>query len=98
MEQQKRLLHIFVSTISQLIKHRNLKILGPTPHNTQGIMLGRDKNFQVLMLYELRNRENKKYARDVFAVPPFSLRSVQYTEMSLIEVGRAHLKASCRLQ
>ena len=24
-------------------------------------MWGRDKNFQVLMLYEMRNRENKKY-------------------------------------
>jgi hypothetical protein len=34
-------------------------------------MWGRDKNFQVSMLYELRNYESKKYAREVFAFPPF---------------------------
>ena len=43
----------------QLIHHRNLKMLVHTPHNTLVIMLGRDKNFQVLMMYELQNRENQ---------------------------------------
>ena len=34
-------------------------------------MWGRDKNFQVSMLYSLKNYENEKYTREVFAVPPF---------------------------
>ena len=34
-------------------------------------MWGRGNNFQVSMLYELRNRKEKKYVRDVFAVTPF---------------------------
>ena len=61
----------FVFAISQLLQPQNLKILVPTPHTTLVIMWGRDKNFQVLMLYELRNNKNKKHARYVFALPPF---------------------------
>ena len=48
----------FVSAISQLIQHWNITILVPTFHNTLVIMWGRDKNFQVLVLYEQRNCEN----------------------------------------
>ena len=51
--------HCFVFTFSQLIQHRKLKILVPSTHNTLVIMWGREKKFQVLMLYELRNRKNK---------------------------------------
>ena len=43
----------FVLAISQLIQHRNLKILVPSLHNTLAIMWGRDNNFQVLMRFEL---------------------------------------------
>ena len=32
---------------------------------------GRYKIVQVLILYKLRNPENTKYARDLFAFPPF---------------------------
>ena len=48
----------FVFAISQLIHHQNLKNLVPTLHNTIVIIWGRDKNFRVSMMYELRNREN----------------------------------------
>ena len=57
-------------TISQLIQHQNLNICVPTPHNTLVIMWGRDKNFKVLMLYELRNRERKKYVSDILLFHP----------------------------
>jgi hypothetical protein len=43
------------------------------------IMWGRDKNFQVSMLYELKNRENKIYAG--FAFPPFVLQVVRRKQM-----------------
>ena len=49
----------FVIAILQLIHHQNLKILVPTPYNTIVIMWGKDKNFQVFMMYELRNCKNK---------------------------------------
>jgi hypothetical protein len=62
---------LFVFVISQLIQHQNLKILVPTLHNTQVIICVRDKNFQVSMLYEMRNCKNKKDAKNVFAFPPF---------------------------
>ena len=39
--------------IWQLIKHQNLKILVPTPHNYYGIMWARDKIFQVAMSVKL---------------------------------------------
>ena len=41
----------FVFTIAQLKKHRNLKIVVHTPHNTLLVMWGRDKNFQFSMLF-----------------------------------------------
>ena len=51
--------HIFlVFAISQPIQHQNFKNLIPTSHNT--LVWGRDKDFQVLMLYELRNCEEEK--------------------------------------
>ena len=37
----------FVFAISQLLQLRNLEIIISTPYNYQGIMWGRDKNFQV---------------------------------------------------
>jgi hypothetical protein len=40
----------------------SLKMLVSTPHNTLVIMWGKDKNFQVLMLYERTNWEKKKQA------------------------------------
>ena len=49
----------FVFTISQHIQNQNLKILVSTPHNHQGIMWCRDKNFKVSLLYELRKCEDK---------------------------------------
>ena len=61
----KSISHIFC--FCDFSSHTASKILVSTPHNYQGIMWGRDKNFLVLMLYELRNCKNKKYARDVFA-------------------------------
>jgi hypothetical protein len=60
-----------IFAISLLIQRRNLKILVSTPDNALVIMWDRDKNIQLLMLYELRNRGNKKYARDIFAATPF---------------------------
>ena len=36
-------------------------------------MWGRDKNFQVSMLYELINRKNQIYGRDLFAFPHFNI-------------------------
>ena len=57
-------------------QHQNFNILVFTPHNYQGDMWGRDKNFQVLMLYAQRNHENKKYARDICTCPPII--SVQF--------------------
>ena len=38
-------------------------------------MWGRDKNFQVLMMYELLNRENKISLTKVFYCSPFSYES-----------------------
>ena len=48
---------------------------------------GRDKNFQVSMIFELRNLENKKNARDVFAFPPFLHKLDLYlNDLSLCEI------------
>ena len=42
----------------------------PSPHNTLVIMWGRDKNFQVSMIFELRNCENKISLSEVFFSHP----------------------------
>ena len=60
----------FVLAIWQLIRHWNLKILVPAPHNTLVIMWGRDKNVQVLMLYKLTNCEIKISIPKVFYCHP----------------------------
>ena len=52
----------------QLINDRNLKILVPTPHNCLGIRWGRDKNFQVSMIFDLLNRKNKISLTKVFCL------------------------------
>jgi hypothetical protein len=67
MENQKSV-HIYIDFLAHI--HWNLKIVISSPHNYQGIIWGRDKNLN-LMLHELRDRDIKKYARDVFAVQPF---------------------------
>ena len=60
----------FCFAISQLKNHRNLEILVPTPHKTLVIMWGRDKNFQVLMIFELLNHKNKMSLTKVFIAHP----------------------------
>ena len=42
-------------------------------NNTLVIMWGRDKNFQVSMMNELRNRENKISLGEVFFYSPFTI-------------------------
>ena len=54
--------------ISQLENHHNLKNLVPTPHNTLVIMWDRDKNFQVLMIFELLNREKQNFNCSTFII------------------------------
>ena len=63
----------FVFAISQLKNHRNLKILVPTPHNTLVIMWGRDKNFQVLMIFQLKIAKTKFYLLRFFFSHPLYL-------------------------
>ena len=60
----------------------NNTIVVPTPHNTLVIMWGRDKNFQVLMMYELLNRENKILLIKVFYYSPFK-NEIQPTYLGL---------------
>ena len=58
--------------IPQLMHHRNLKIIVPTTHNTLVIMWGRDKNFQVSIMYKLRKRKNKILLGQFLFYSPFN--------------------------
>ena len=73
MRQKKLTKWNFVSMISQLKNYLNSKILVPTPHNTLVIMWGRDKNFSVSMIFQLRNLENKISLSEVFFAPLLTL-------------------------
>ena len=51
-----------------------------TRNNYQGTMWGMDRYFNVSIMYELRNHENKKYARNFFAITLlFAFRNYLYT-------------------
>jgi hypothetical protein len=49
-----------------------MKFVVPTPHNTLLIMWGRDKNFQVSSIYEMRNCKNKISLGQVLFYSPFN--------------------------
>ena len=87
----------FVFAISQLINHQNLKILIPTPHNTLVIMWCRDKNFQVSMLFELRNCDNK-ISQNVFlgSILQYydSIHEIMMLQCWFLVVGRSRFSSS----